>query len=228
MPGGRQSRGRNESEISERPCIIWVCGLKREARLLSKFDKVLVGARDLPMSLQQTSSAVISFGLCGALDPALQPGDLVIGTGVGLGGRRLAADVDWLTRLTRAFPHAALGAVAGSNVIVGSAAAKAELRAATGAIAADMESHAVAAAARDFGVPFAILRAVSDGAAETLPLSAQAGFRPDGSTDIAAVMRGLIARPAELPALIRTARNAAKGFAALRRAVAAWPRDVRV
>jgi uncharacterized protein YfcZ (UPF0381/DUF406 family) len=41
------------------------------------------------------------------------------------------------------------------------------------------------------------------------------GFRADGSVDIGAVIRGLLARPSEFPALMRTARNAGKAMAAL-------------
>ena len=88
-----------------------------------------------------------------------------------------------------------------------------------------MESHLAAAAAARLGVPFAVLRAVSDAADDDLPVAAQAGFSPDGRTNIAAVLAALARRPGEFPALIRTARNAGKALAALE---AAWPAVTRV
>jgi hopanoid-associated phosphorylase len=194
-----------------------VVGMAREARAARPLGRVVVGVEALAQALGEGASGVLSFGLCGGLDPALAPGDLLLGTTVGT----FAVDVDWLARLTRALPGAVLGGVVGSDAIVGSVSAKAALRAATGGIAADMESHRAAELAFEAGVPFAILRAVSDGASESLPLCAQSGFRPDGSVDIGAVVRGLIAHPSEFPALMRTARNAGKAMAALAEAAIA-------
>ena len=85
----------------------------------------------------------------------------------------------------------------------------------TGAGAVDMESHLVAAAAARLGVPFAVLRSVSDRADHTLSGAAQAGFAADGRPDMAAVAMALLARPMEFPSLIRTAVHAATAFRAL-------------
>jgi hypothetical protein len=188
-----------------------VVGMAREARAARPLGRVVVGVEALARALGDGASGVLSFGLCGGLDPALAPGDLIVGTKVGA----VAVDADWLARLTRALPGAALGGIAGSDAIVGSASAKAALRSTTRAIAADMESHRAAEIAHRAGVPFAILRAVSDGAGESLPICAQMGFRADGSVDVGAVIRGLIARPSEFPALMRTAHNAGKAMTAL-------------
>jgi adenosylhomocysteine nucleosidase len=195
--------------------LLIVVGMNREARAARTLGRTAVGAEALARALGDGATGVLSFGLCGALDPNLVPGDLIVGTHVHAGDRDFAVDPDWLARLSRALPGAAVGGVAGSNVIVGAANAKAVLRCETGAIAADMESQSAAEIAFEAGIPFAILRAVSDGASESLPMCAQMGFRRDGSVDIGAVVRGLLARPSEFPALMRTARNAGKAMAAL-------------
>lgn len=197
------------------PGLLIVVGMKNEARAAQPLGRVVVGADALARALDDGASALLSFGLCGGLNPALAPGDLVIATHVRAGDRDIAADPDWLARLIRHFPKAAIGGVAGSDVIVGNALAKAALRSKTGAIAADMESHRAAEMAFDAAVPFAVLRSVSDSASDSLPACAQAGFRPDGRVDVGAVVRGLLARPAEFPALVRTARNAGKAMASL-------------
>lgn len=195
--------------------ILIVVGMNREARAARPLGRVVVGAEALVRALGDGATGVLSFGLCGGIDPALGPGNLVIGNRVRAGDRDIAVDAEWLERLTRALPDVAVGGVAGADAIVGTSTAKAALRAETGAVATDMESHRAALAALEAGVPFAILRAVSDGATESLPLCAQMGFRSDGSVDIGAVVRGLMRRPTEFPALMRTARHAGKAMTAL-------------
>jgi adenosylhomocysteine nucleosidase len=197
--------------------LLIVVGMDREARIVAGRGRVIVGTRGLETALAEGVSGVVSFGLCGGLDPALGVGDLVIdGHGA------------WVDELAEALPGVVRGAVAGSDEIVGSASAKAALRAKTSAIAVDMESHIVAEAATRAGIPFAVVRAVSDPADRALPRAAQAGFNRDGSVNVLAVLAALLRRPGELPALVQTARDAAKAFASLERSASALtpPPDV--
>ncbi len=200
--------------------LLIVVGMTREARVAQDRGRTCVGSAGLTSALAG-ADGVVSFGLCGALDPSLAVGDVVIADGVIFAGARVATDAAWTAALAAAVPSARRGDMAGGNVIAGSAAAKAALRRATGAAAVDMESHAVARAAAAAGVPFAVVRAVSDGAASALPRAAQAGFKADGEPDVAAVLRALARRPWELPALVRTALDAEKAFKSLARAAAA-------
>ncbi|MDR4306209.1 hypothetical protein IHQ68_06205 [Chelatococcus sambhunathii] len=105
----------------------------------------------------------------------------------------------------------------GVDGIVATAAEKAALRARTGAAAVDMESHIAERVARRHGLPFAVVRAVSDDARRSLPPAALVGMRPDGGVDLGAVLRSLAKDPAQLPALIATGRDAEKAFRALLR-----------
>ena len=52
---------------------------------------------------------------------------------------------------------------------------------ATGAAAADMESHVVARLAAELGLPFAVLRVIADPAEREVPPAALAGMRADGA-----------------------------------------------
>jgi len=194
--------------------LLIVVGMVREARIVGGQARVAIGRAGLNASLGEPPAAILSFGLCGGLDPALVVGDLVLGDG----------DDAWITALAAALPAKRTRFASGDEIIA-TRTAKAALRARTGAGAADMESHLAAAAAARLGVPFAVLRAVSDAADDDLPVAAQAGFSPDGRTNIAAVLAALARRPGEFPALIRTARNAGKALAALE---AAWPAVTRV
>jgi succinate dehydrogenase/fumarate reductase flavoprotein subunit len=78
-----------------------------------------------------------------------------------------------------------------------------------------MESHIVTACAQKAGAAYAIVRAVSDPADRALPTSALAGMKTDGGANVTAVLAALARRPWELPALLRTARDAQRAFDAI-------------
>jgi adenosylhomocysteine nucleosidase len=200
--------------------LLFVVGMAREARILRGHGRILVGTDGLEAALEQRPAGVISFGLCGALDPGLRVGQLVAATAVATADGLIPTDETLTDQLQAAVGEFGAGPIAGSPVIVPGPTEKSALRQRTGAIAVDMESHEVARVAARAGVPFAVLRAVSDLADEALPLSAQAGFRPDGGVDVMAVIAGLARRPGELAALLRTARHAEAGFKALATAAA--------
>ncbi len=101
--------------------------------------------------------------------------------------------------------------------MIADAAAKAVLHRQTGALCVDMESHIAAEVAVAHGLPFAALRFISDDASRALPKAAQAGMKPDGGMDLAAVLKSLAADPRQLPALIRTGLEAETAFRALLR-----------
>ena len=107
------------------------------------------------------------------------------------------------------------GAIAGSNTIVAEPDQKRALYMSTGAFAADMESHVVAHIAAKYQVPFAVLRVIADSSSQRLPSAAVNGLNPDGTPNIAAVLKSLAARPTQLWDLLRTAtatRRAMKGL----------------
>ena len=197
-------KGREE----DTPLLVLV-GMGREARIVGGAATMIVGAAGLAAALARRRPAgIVSFGLAGGLDPSLKAGDLVVGSAV----NGIAADGAWAARLMAALPGARLGAFASGEAMVATPEAKAALFGRIGAVAADMESYLIARS----GIPFAILRAVSDPASRALPRAAQAGFQVDGEVDIGAVLKALIADPRQLPALLRTAREAGAAFRSLR------------
>jgi hopanoid-associated phosphorylase len=159
-------------------------------------------------------SGLLSIGLAGGLAPGLEIGQIVVGTAIGLH----PADSDWATRLLAANLGAVSGPVAGVATPAASAADKAALHAASGAIAVDMESHIVAEVAAAHGLPFAILRIIGDSAADTLPAAARVPLRPDGGVAMPAVLAAVARRPWEIPALIRLAGATGRALKALQAA----------
>ena len=168
--------------------------------------------------------ALLSFGLAGGLDPALDTGDGVLARAVVLpDGTRIETDAAWRARLGDALAangRVALGDVAGADAALATPAEKARLYRATGAIAVDMESHAVAAAARAAGVPFMVLRAILDTASDAIPEAALAGLDASGNAHALPVLARAILRPWEFPALIRLGRANRAALASLGRLAA--------
>jgi len=204
-----------------------LAGLQSEARCLSGTGHQIAlsgarleGARRAALSLIAGGAThLLSFGLAGGLDPALVPGTLLLPTHLLMpDGRSVPVDGGWHARvrplLAALRPNTA--AMVGTDEAVATAAAKAALFARTGASAVDMESHVLARAAA--GLPFLILRVVADGADATLPPAALVGIRPDGTTNLTAVLGSVLHRPSQVPALIRLGRAAAKAQATLRAA----------
>ena len=99
----------------------------------------------------------------------------------------------------------------GGGGVLATAAEKAALRRATGADAVDLESAAAARA----GIPFAALRAICDPAARDLPHAALVALDARGRIGALHVLAAVLARPAELPALLRLAGDAARARRAL-------------
>jgi adenosylhomocysteine nucleosidase len=97
------------------------------------------------------------------------------------------------------------------------AAAKADLRLATGAVAVDMESLIAGRYALERGIPFAILRTVSDPADRDLPPLVLKALDPEGRIDALAVIGGLLRSPGQLAGLRAAARDSRAAFEALKR-----------
>jgi len=109
------------------------------------------------------------------------------------------------------------GAVAGVDRPLMYGDQKLALYAQTRALAADMESHLVARAAVAAGVPYVVIRVVSDPSNRTVPHAAIAGITEDGRIDGWAMAGGLARRPWECFDLMTLALDGAQAMRRLRR-----------
>lgn len=177
-------------------------------------------AADL-VQLAKGADAIISFGMAGALAPELVLGDWVIGTRVG------AHDCDprWIAGLSVRLPEARVGPIHADGRLIVDPAEKANLHRASGSLAADMESHVVARVAAEAGLPFAVLRCVSDEAPAALPPAIAVAMKPGGGLALGAVLASIARQPGQLPHLFRTVASFNRAYAALREGAArAGPR----
>jgi adenosylhomocysteine nucleosidase len=202
--------------------VVAVTGTKREAAVLrgSGVEAIAIGGSSPALEGFMASegaslAALISFGMAGALSPELRIGDWVIGEGV-CGAVDADCEPKWREELARAMPNARLGICYADGHLIGDSTQKQSLHQKFGAIVADMESHLVAEVAGQLGVPFAILRCISDEAAHSLPPVIALAMRPDGSLALGSIAASLACNPAQLLELPQTIRAFNAAYSALR------------
>jgi adenosylhomocysteine nucleosidase len=154
------------------------------------------------------AAVLISFGICGGLDPELRPGDLLLAESVLTGdGARHPASAEQrqvlAARLSGLGFRIAAGALLGRDRPLAGAADKGARFAATGARAVDMESLGVARAAQAAARPFLVVRAIADPAERNLPRAALKAIGPDGRLKLFPALAAMYLRPWESPALVR-------------------------
>ena len=206
--------------------VLIVCGLKREAAILAGpgrttlcGDASALRAR-LAKAASLRPSLVVSWGLCGGLDPRLRPGDLILAKEVVSGEGAVRTDEAVTASLAQRLGGAGARVVerlAASDAPVLTAVAKAELRRAMEASAVDMESLIAGQYALERRVPFAILRAVADPAERALPALALKAVAADGGINVQAVMGELIRSPNQFTGLRALAADSRAAFRALKR-----------
>lgn len=193
-----------------------VTGMRSEAKLFDGLAcQVVSGGGHAASTVAKIDSLVadgvtqlVSFGIAGALAPAMEPGELAMATDVAMpDGSAIAADAMWSREVAARIGGARLALIAGASAAVATPEAKAALHRATGAMAIDMESHHVAAAAQRHNLPFIVIRAIADTAGDELPPAALVGLDEEGRPAIGAVLLSLLRNPLQLPALLRVARR---------------------
>jgi len=237
--------------------IAIICGLKSEAQAVSAVldgSKIRVGVSGANAERAETlarkfcedgAMAVISIGISGGLDPALKPGDLIIGDKIiGDDGGVYESDSYLLKSITSSFvtlsslhpeegrrsvtkdegktapqDEVIVGPLFGSDEIIESAGKKAALFQNHGCLAVDMESHGAARAAANAGVSFLAIRAVADPADRALPPAALGAIAPDGSTRILATVGAAMRDPKQFPALLKLGADSGAALKTLRRSL---------
>ena len=146
-------------------------------------------------------TALISAGYAGGLVQAATPGTIVVDTRNG--------------ELETFLPPALRGKIVQAGRMVRTPAERARLAEETGAVAVDMESQAVARVAAECGLPFAAVRAITDGPDADLVMDWSRFLRPDGSLRAAAALWSAVRTPkgiAELRQLWYASREASEAL----------------
>jgi adenosylhomocysteine nucleosidase len=155
-------------------------------------------------------AALASWGMAGGLDPTLRagriflPSEVISADGMGLPTAR-----PWRERLATALAAQQpleLGRLLSSSHAIAAVAEKGALFQATGALAVDMESLAVAQIAATHGLPFIAVRVIVDTAHDALPRAVVEASRT-GRVQTWRLIGALALAPAEFATVIRLAHQ---------------------
>jgi hopanoid-associated phosphorylase len=203
-----------------RPHVIVVTGMAFEAGIAAGPGVVALTGRDaspeaISAAVREGCRGIISFGIAGGLTPELKPGTCIVARSVVTNDRKYHSHGEWFDRLLTAIPGSIHADIAGAETPVCSPGDKTKMAAATGAVAVDMESAGSAMAAFKHKLPFAALRVVADPSHRSLPPAALSERLIDGTTDLSAVWRSIVAQPGQLSGLLRLALDTRTARAAL-------------
>ncbi|MBI4638061.1 MAG: phosphorylase [Candidatus Rokubacteria bacterium] len=177
-------------------------------------------ALDARAGVARRPSLVVSAGTCGALDPDLAEGDVVVPEVV-LTEEGPRAPTDPLPGLAR------VGALLTLRGMADTPARKARLWMETGALAVDLESAIILEWARARGLPAAVVRGVSDSAGRALPADLAAVVDPDGRVRTSRAVRAALARPRALGDALALRRGTSAALANVAAALARIARAAR-
>ncbi|MGC1276358.1 MAG: 5'-methylthioadenosine nucleosidase [Planctomycetaceae bacterium] len=149
---------------------------------------------------------IVCCGFAGALGEGVRIGDIVVSTVI----HRVDEDDVPTPHGMASDPTKGLhvGDLVTTDHIVRTIAEKQALAAATGAIACDMESHAVAVVCREAGVPFMAVRAITDDLSTDLPAEVHALLEKTGAGRLGAAFGAMWNRPESVKDLWKLRENA--------------------
>lgn len=155
------------------------------------------------------ATSLISFGVAGALDPNLRPGDLILPESV-YDERIFPVSLTWRNQVQKCLSsHLRIvnGKLATSKKILTSLSEKHNFAKITGACAVDLESSAIAEVAESSGVPFLAVRAISDPIEFSPPLDLLDAVNSDGTANLGKILPLLLKKSVTLSMLLRLARE---------------------
>jgi adenosylhomocysteine nucleosidase len=157
--------------------------------------------------LEHNVERLVSWGTAAALDPRLERGALLLPEIVlnDTGGPYHCDPLpgDFLIKQLSGTYFISRAPLFGAAPLLKSPAEKNTLYESSGAVAADMESAAIAVAAREAGRPFAVVRAVSDEAGMVLPSLLWQAIDDRGVVKLPDLLAALMRRPMAIIPLIK-------------------------
>jgi adenosylhomocysteine nucleosidase len=185
---------------------VYVCGVGAQRARACAEEAVRDGCREL-----------VSWGSAAGLDQRLIAGDVLQVRGCWRDGVRSEASAPevWAA-IAKRFPKALFGDIAQANDVLATPQHKRALAGLSGALAADMETGAIAAVAQAAGVRWGAVRVVTDTADTPLSPAIVNALSPSGALAVGNIAVAVLRRPVELLALAQTAYAFAKTRATLR------------
>ncbi|MCP4407237.1 MAG: hypothetical protein GY807_05640 [Gammaproteobacteria bacterium] len=161
--------------------------------------------------IAEGAGALLSWGSAAALDEDLKPGDIVLPRTISsVDGKIFTANKDWHQRLSQHFGkkfEVHTGALAETYAVLTDIAQKRSLAASQGAIAADMETAAIAEICQRTGILWIAVRAISDTVTMRVPQRLVKAVNEVGVMPLPHIVTEVILHPQDWLTVIRLARG---------------------
>jgi adenosylhomocysteine nucleosidase len=218
LRGVRQESIRSSDGAS--PCRLLMGQLGGRRVVLVRSGAGAAGAaRGAAAALERGADTLLAVGFAGSLSPAIGPGELLIASEVvEPSGACWPVDGGLLRELQRTVAPGVrvhCGRLLTAPRVVAGAEEKRRLGEETGALGVDMESASIARCAARARVPLGVLRAITDGAGESLPPNLDTCFDSAGQFHRARLLPLLVRRPAALRGLLRLGHHSGRAGSAL-------------
>lgn len=180
--------------------MLYVCGIGPER-----------ARQGVARLLENGADALVSVGTAGALDAALNPGDVLIPEHIIYpDGQRFAPDARWRASAAEALAGPAFpihsGALLHADEVIRTAGEKRALYTQTGAVAVDMESGALVEEVSRRGIPGLVIRVIVDSADTVIPAVVLKSSDAYGRPRTMGLAGALFLRPQQILPLLHLAR----------------------
>ena len=223
------------------PAIALITGLEFEARIARRVIKN-TGSPDLVFvagigglwaekvvieAVRAGASGIVSFGVCGGLDPALLAGSVILPQTI-LGPDTISVDMIWRDKLANLLKDSfdiTGGALLAVENPVETVEEKSALYQQTGACAVDMESAQLARLAAQHNLPFIAVRVVHDPASQAIAPAFRDIVKSNGQLDGWKLVRNLIFNWPGAKAMQKMSGNDRQARANLEQLMTIWSRS---
>jgi adenosylhomocysteine nucleosidase len=196
---GPSRQGEGGCGVREDGTLILVSGMGPEAAAAAARRLIEAGA-----------GALVSWGMAGGLDPALEAGAVLVPVEIiDARGMRYATAKPWRQALTAAIARqcpVVEGALLSGPAPIDTIDAKSAAFRGTGAAGVDMESSSIAQVAAAQGLPFIAVRVIVDTAKDAVPAAVAAASRA-GKLAIGRLLLGLVRSPRQIAPLMQLAQR---------------------
>jgi len=179
-------------------------------------DSALIAAKKL-VSLKV--NALISWGVAGAIDDAVNSGDIIIAKSVINQSDRYLISANWLDRVSKHLLQSSAvvfnGEISSSREICASINDKSQLSQNTAALAVDMESAAIAETATANNLDFLVIRTISDNAQTSIPVAVVNHTNNLGQPRIFKFVLSCLSKPNQIREIVKLANGYKKALTSL-------------
>lgn len=203
------------STLKTLPDALWERSMRRGKFIFLTDDVLLIysgaGAQNASkaaeLAISKGATQLISWGCAGALSHELKMGDLVLADSLlSIDGTQTPVNAAWHEHTKTILGSTVAvyrGALLNSQDVISTAQEKQAIYEKTGALAIDMESHAIAQVAQHYALPFLAIRAIADPSTMDLPVAISGALNDEGEIDMSKIVFSLARNPKEIPHLIQ-------------------------